>query len=387
MRNEAYPMKECDMLRPAAQIDVDSPVSVALVGGFLGAGKTTAIGCLARALTERGRRVAVITNDQAAGLVDTSTHERAHIPVAEVAGGCFCCRFDDMLEAIRQLLPGRPEFILSEPVGSCTDLAATVLAPLKHYYPAAFRVLEYAVLVDPTRARQLALGEQRAPFGEAVGYLYRKQLEEADAILLNKCDLLPPSEAQRIAGLLAGRFGCTVRQVSSLTGQGMEEWVERLLAQHAAAPRALVEIEYDEYARGEAELGWLNASVALRSVREFDARSLLRDLITSIRDRCEGEGGAIAHLKASADTDTRYVRAHVAGPRSSAHVEPNVPLPTRAAHIVINARIAMDPGRLQAAVEQCLSAETKRADIGFEVLSVRSFRPDYPRPPYRLSEA
>jgi G3E family GTPase len=384
MRNEGYPMREGYMLRPAAQIDSDFPVSVALVGGFLGAGKTTAIGRLARALAERGRRVAVITNDQAAGLVDTSTQAREHVPVAEVAGGCFCCRFDDMLEAIRQLLPGRPEFILSEPVGSCTDLAATVLAPLMRYYPAAFRVLEYAVLVDPLRARQLALGEERAPFGEAVGYLYRKQLEEAEAILLNKCDLLPPGEAERIAGLLAGRFGCPVRQVSSLTGQGMEEWVERLLAQHAAAPHALGEIDYDEYARGEAELGWLNASVALRSTRDFDARVFLRDLITSIRDRCEG--GAIAHLKASADADTRYVRAHVAGPHSSVHVEPNVPLPTRDAHIVINARIAMDPGRLQAAVEQCLSAEAERADIGFEVLSVRSFRPDYPRPPYRLAE-
>lgn len=387
MLNEGYLMREDVRVRPAVQIEVDFPVSVALVGGFLGAGKTTAIGLLARALAERGRRVAVITNDQAAGLVDTSTQSRLDVPVAEVAGGCFCCRFDDMLQAILQVLPSRPEFILSEPVGSCTDLAATVLAPLMRYYPAAFRVMEYTVLVDPARARQLALGEEEAPFSEAVAYLYRKQLEEADTILLNKCDLLLPSEAERIAGLLAGRFGCPVRQVSALTGQGVEEWINRLLEQHAAAPRALSEIDYDEYARGEAELGWLNAAVALRSVREFDARSLVCNLIAAIRDRCECGGGAIAHLKISADAATRYVRAHVAGPGASAQVEPNVPLPARNAHVVINARIAMDPDRLQAAVEKCLAEETGRADIGFEVLSVRSFRPDYPSPPYRLADA
>ena len=45
----------------------------------------------------------------------------------EVAGGCFCCRFPDLLAAIRELqATAAPEFILAEPVGSCTDLAATV---------------------------------------------------------------------------------------------------------------------------------------------------------------------------------------------------------------------------------------------------------------------
>ena len=40
-----------------------------MVGGFLGAGKTTAILRLARFLTDRGRRGGLITNDQSVGLV------------------------------------------------------------------------------------------------------------------------------------------------------------------------------------------------------------------------------------------------------------------------------------------------------------------------------
>ena len=44
-----------------------------MVGGFLGAGKTTTIGRLARHYQERGQRVGVVTNDQAADLVDTSS--------------------------------------------------------------------------------------------------------------------------------------------------------------------------------------------------------------------------------------------------------------------------------------------------------------------------
>ena len=42
-----------------------------LIGGFLGAGKTTALARLARHYRQRGQRVGLITNDQAQNLVDT----------------------------------------------------------------------------------------------------------------------------------------------------------------------------------------------------------------------------------------------------------------------------------------------------------------------------
>ena len=47
-------------------------IPLMIIAGFLGAGKTTAIRALGRLLTRRGQTVAVITNDQAAGLVDTA---------------------------------------------------------------------------------------------------------------------------------------------------------------------------------------------------------------------------------------------------------------------------------------------------------------------------
>jgi len=43
-----------------------------MVGGFLGAGKTTVLLRLAEHLTSRGQRVGLITNDQSSGLVDTT---------------------------------------------------------------------------------------------------------------------------------------------------------------------------------------------------------------------------------------------------------------------------------------------------------------------------
>ena len=74
-----------------------------LVGGFLGAGKTTLLLKAAQYLTNQGYRVGIVTNDQAEDLVDTAMVRQYDIPVMEVAGGCFCCRFPDLLASVESL--------------------------------------------------------------------------------------------------------------------------------------------------------------------------------------------------------------------------------------------------------------------------------------------
>jgi G3E family GTPase len=103
---------------------------VAVVGGFLGAGKTTLILKAARILATRGVRAAAVLNDQGDELVDTELARRSGIPADQVPGGCFCCRFPDLLDAIERLVAHEPEIIFAEAVGSCTDVAATTLRPL-----------------------------------------------------------------------------------------------------------------------------------------------------------------------------------------------------------------------------------------------------------------
>ena len=99
----------------------------ALVGGFLGSGKTTLILRAAALLREQGLRVAVITNDQDSGLVDTKLSEAQELRTGEVAGGCFCCRFSELLDAAEQLTAFRPDVIFAEPVGSCVDIYCALL--------------------------------------------------------------------------------------------------------------------------------------------------------------------------------------------------------------------------------------------------------------------
>ncbi len=76
-------------------------------------------------------------------------------------------------------------------MGSCTDFVAAVANPIKINYGETFVFAPFTTLVDSERVRELLLGEIPAPFPEEVAYLFGKQLEEADIIVLNKVDRSP----------------------------------------------------------------------------------------------------------------------------------------------------------------------------------------------------
>ena len=74
-----------------------------MLGGFLGAGKTTAVAALAQHLVASGLRVGLITNDQGSELVDTAMLRARGFHTEEITGGCFCCRFATLTDAAHKL--------------------------------------------------------------------------------------------------------------------------------------------------------------------------------------------------------------------------------------------------------------------------------------------
>jgi len=118
-----------------------------MIGGFLGAGKTTSVSRLAQRLTAAGQRVGLITNDQGSELVDTAMLRSRGFATEEIPGGCFCCRFNSLVDAAAKLnAASRPDVFIAEPVGSCTDLVATVTYPLRRMYGANFSIAPLGVL-------------------------------------------------------------------------------------------------------------------------------------------------------------------------------------------------------------------------------------------------
>ena len=351
-----------------------------MVGGFLGAGKTTTLARLARHYMDHGKKVGIVTNDQAQDLVDTHNLREQGFPVEEVAGACFCCKFDDLMEKVSALEANeRPDVLLAEPVGSCTDLVATVVQPLKDLYGQRFNVAPYAVLFKPSHGLKILRNE--SGFSPKAAYIFRKQLEEADVIAINRIDELKPNEIEELVELVAlENPGTPILRLSAKTGQGFHPLTE-LLAQDGGFGKKILNIDYDVYAEGEAELGWLNTSARVVGQTTFALDDLLLDIVRRLQRTLGDQQAEVAHLKVIGLWEGFFGVANVV----SSHTQAELSLPSncqvKEAELVVNARVAMDPAVLEREVREVLKA------VGAEVNKVQSFRPGRPTPTHRYAVA
>jgi hypothetical protein len=281
-----------------------------------------------------------------------------------------------------------PDVILAEPVGSCTDLVATVVQPLKDLYGHCFEVAPYPVLFKPSHGLRILRNQPDAGFSPKAAYIFRKQLEEADAIVINRIDELTADQVVDLAGLVAEQYpGVPVLRMSARMGTGFESLTE-LLDQHGSFGRKILQIDYDIYAEGEAELGWLNASVHVRIGNPVGLDRLILDIVTELRKTLQRAGLEIAHLKVIGLSDGHFGVANVVSSES----EPEVSVPSHAelmeGDVIVNARVAADPAVIEEQVRRAVEGIVVFDRGGAaQVRALQSFRPGRPQPTHRYAEA
>jgi G3E family GTPase len=167
----------------ATQADQKTPVTV--LTGFLGSGKTT---LLNRILTERhGQKIAVIENEYGEVGIDNDLVIDADEEIFEMNNGCICCTVrGDLIRILGSLMRRKDRFdhILIETTG-LADPGPVIQTFFVDDEMQDLLALDGVVtLVD---AGHLALHLDDAP--EA-----KEQIAFADVIVLNKIDLVDPSE-------------------------------------------------------------------------------------------------------------------------------------------------------------------------------------------------
>jgi hypothetical protein len=303
---------------------------VVIVGGFLGAGKTTLILKAARILQSRGVRVAAVLNDQGDDLVDTELAQRSGVAADQVAGGCFCCRFPDLIDALERLRAHEPDVIFAEAVGSCTDIAATTLRPLLRDYGAEYRVAPLTVLVHE-RPEELDLR-----------FLFDLQVAEADLVVDRSAD---------VAG-----------------------WLDQVLTEGVTAGAKVISVDYQRYAEAEAALGWLNARVTLRRDPAVSPAMLVGPLVDELDAQLTAARIRIVHLKVMSQCESGYIRAAVTGNGREPGVEGALDASPAEEHsVLVNLRALGEPERLREIVERVLGMPC----------TVQAFRPAAPVPYHR----
>ena len=360
-----------------------------MIGGFLGAGKTTAILKLAEHLTSKGRRVGLITNDQSVGLVDTAMLASHGFPVEEITGGCFCCRFNSLVDAADKLAEAaRPEVFVAEPVGSCTDLKASVNYPLRRMYGDDYSVAPLSVVIDPVRALRVLGVEPGKAFSEKVRYVYDRQLAEAEIIVINKVDLLTPDRLAALRGALEAAYPkAEIMDVSARDGTGLEAWFERIAdAEQAGGPA--MDVDYEVYAEGEALLGWLNATVRFGAESAVDGNEALAYLARQLGGRLSAAGAEVAHLKMTLTPERGNDIAviNLTASDNAAELSHRLQGPLDAGELILNLRAEADPALLKEWVTESLAdAAGAFPGLRLAVEHLEHFRPGKPEPTHRMA--
>ena len=338
------------------------------IGGFLGAGKTSLIVAAARLLKGRGVRAAAVLNDQGAELVDTSFVEANGIQAGQVVGGCFCCRLSDLIYAAEALRAQMPEVIFAEAVGSCTDISATVMQPLKLDYAERFRVAPYTVVVDPDVASRF-MDPKTDP---GLTFLFEKQIEEADLVCFTKTDVY--TEFPSLPG-------CSPRFLSSQTGDGVAAWLDDILGGEFFPGGKTLEIDYERYARAEAALAWLNCSFTVELAAPASPASVAGSLLDRLEAALTAKAFTIAHLKVMDTSPAGWAKASIVRNGGEAFVQGNLDAPPAMAHeLLLNARAAGLPGDLRQAVE----AELAAIPGAVSIRALQCFSPSPPKPEKRV---
>ena len=286
---------------------------------------------------------------------------------AEVTGGCFCCRLSELIEVMGDLKEHAPDVIFAEPAGSCTDISATLLHPLRELSD-TYRLAPFTVLVDPARAAALLKPDADA----RLGFLFRKQLEEADLVCLTKADLhvaLPE---------LGSR---AVRQISAATGAGVAAWLDEVLSGELSAGSRVLDIDYEQYARAEAALAWLNLQATLRPPEPVCAAMVLGPLFDAFDAALTANEISIVHLKGIISSPATYLTVASCGngqhPVIQGLIDPSL---ASEFEVIINLRAIGIDSDVRRIVEQTL----REMNCGEGNLRTTCFHPAAPQPERRI---
>jgi Ni2+-binding GTPase involved in maturation of urease and hydrogenase len=255
-----------------------------IVGGFLGSGKTTAINNAAGHLASKGKKVGVITNEQSEDKQDKTIVHANYSPSEVVINNSFSSNLDNLSDKVVRLhLDAQPGYIFAESVGSCTDLVATVLKPLMILYDHIFESLTLSIIVDARMLLSYLKGEKQL-FGDEVIYIFRKQIEEADLLVINKIDLLVEEDFPVLKKCIHQSLNDKlIITQNSFNPQNIDNWLDTLesLPQRK---RTSLEIDYQSYGKGETALTWLDEEITFSAMNNQAGEYALRFIDNMLMD-------------------------------------------------------------------------------------------------------
>ena len=327
-------------------MSADTKTRMLVLGGYLGAGKTTLAVNLAKTLKERrDKSVSIIMNDQGDVLVDTEYSKEAGFDTRDIMGGCFCTNFDKFVSSARTLVSnGKPDVIIAEPIGTSTNIMSSVVAPMRSLHPDEFSVAPFTVVVDCVRALDI-LSDKKERDIDTVDIIPAHQIREAEIIILTKTDLVNKDTILKIREAIDKILpGIQIIETSSADLRNIDDIMDFVLSDKVSTKAPTGE-KNQGFAFEKAKLGWYSGTFDLIPSDDVDMYSLETDLMKGIA--AEYGAKSIVHVKviiespeAAAKMSLVQETMQVDGIYGSRYVKTK-------GRLVLNARVVSPPKRLE----------------------------------------
>jgi hypothetical protein len=302
-----------------------------------------------------------------------------------VTGGCFCCNYNQLNTQINNLINStNPAAIFAEFVGSCTDLVATVLKPLLEYRGKDNEQVTFSSFVD-AQLFLMHLQGNSLPFSLETNYIWEKQIEEAEILIVNKIDLLAAEELAKLKHLAKELF--PEKQLlfqNSLNNDSLYHWIDIISKQSNIKGHKSLEVDYAKYGRGEANLAWLDEEIEILSSDDSSVE-IAYGFIKKLSDDILKRKMPVGHLKFYLSYNNQSVKLSYTTISDKSVQIPDVPEKSGLVDLLVNARIQTSPDELSKLLFDNLNHLKSIEGVTINEKFLSYFQPGFPNPTHRLT--
>lgn len=346
-----------------------------VLGGFLGAGKTTCMIAFSEYLSGRGRKAAILVNDLGSrDLVDGATTEAAGCCCDQVTGDCICYQTETLVDKLRRFRDSSGADIIFSDIPGCGIGALDhVYHSLARSYPGEFVLCPFTAVADPERLRSIMPEQADLHLPAEMRFLFDAQLKEAELILLNKIDTLDEARRQACLRFLEQTYPqARVLALSARTGEGVAEAVEYLLQAESALPQPDIGYGSQAFMAAEARLCWYDRKFFAKG-DPADGNAFIADLCGSVRQKLRAVGRNVPHLKVRINGVGEYAKASLLGVDYEIGFDARFTRPQGELRGVINARATCESEVLDFLMDAALRESCEKYRMKLRVFFTECF--------------
>lgn len=356
-----------------------------VLGGYLGAGKTTLAVNLAKTMkAEMDKNTAIITNDQGDVLVDTEYARDSGFNTREIMGGCFCTNFDNFVANARDLVStGTPDVIIAEPIGSSTNIMGSVVSPMRSMYPDEFSVAPFFVAVDCVRALDI-LSEKKERDVDTVDIIPAHQIRDAEVVVLTKTDLVNKDTVAEIRKRVDALIpGIRIIETSSADLRNIGDIISIILSEEVSTKAPVAETNQG-FAFEKAKLGWYSGTYDITPEEDVDMYGVASDMMKGVA--AEYGPKAIVHVKVVLESPEAACKMSLVQENMQVDGIFGSRYMRSPGRLVLNARVISPPKRLEGVMRDIVEKSAERYSFKIERTGEKCFMPKPESPSHFLFE-